>query len=289
MMPRPTSTMHNRPPRILLPILLSFAFHIAMVGGLLWGYSAELANFLQPRPAHAVVHDAIYIPEPPRADRMGEMLGKGLAVNSSPGELPSMSRLANQEQADLSRDPPGEGHIGDPPSHQLMPASKVRILDQTEPSRLFGLPVDSTQTQSPVRVQPLPKMPVTSHVANPTPAADPLPESDSESDAFSDVGSVLVQSGRVDARFGRKVKTTRPRISLAGSLDLMSLDNPTVVMKVKTDTTGKVTSVSILRSSGSVDLDHPTELAMYDWWIEPPKDKSGHPLPDVMVWKIAFR
>ncbi len=288
-MPRPTSIMHNRPPRIVLPILLSFAFHLAMVGGLLWGYAAELANFLQPRPAVAAVHDAIYIPEPPRADRMGDMLGKGDAVNSSPGDLPSMSRLANQQQADLSRDPPGEGHIGDPPSRQLMPASKVRILDQSEPARVFGLPADPLRPQLPVRSQELPKTLTQSHAASVTPPADPLPESDSESDAFSDVGSVLVQSGRVDARFGRKVKTTRPRISLAGSLDLMSLDNPTVVMKVKTDTTGKVISVSILRSSGSVDLDHPTELAMYDWWIEPPKDQSGHPLPDVMVWKIAFR
>jgi TonB family protein len=116
-----------------------------------------------------------------------------------------------------------------------------------------------------------------------------LPESDSESDAFSHVGNVEVRHGRVEARFGRKVKTTRPRINFAGTFDVMSLNYPTVVLKVKTDATGKVTSVSVLRSSGSVDLDHPVEMAMYDWWIEPPKDKHGKPIPDVMVWKISFR
>jgi len=314
--------MQRHHPYILLPLGVSLIIHGALAGGLLWGYSHELAALLNLQPLFARPAAALVVPDPQRPDRMGEALGQGLAVNAAPGELLSQSRQAEQEQADLSRDPEGL-RIGDPPSRRIGPVAVLAAATPPGAPAPFGVAAEVAPSAMPVHPPRLPpgliarerksaevsaeKRPAATMPAAPgapssasvalsapvpvagNQSADPLPESDSESDAFSNVGTVEVRQGRVEARFGRKVKTTRPRISIAGTLDLMSLDYPTVVLKVKTDATGKVTSVGVLRSSGSVDLDHPTEMAVYDWWIEPPKDKDGHPLPDVMVWKISFR
>ena len=46
-------------------------------------------------------------------------------------------------------------------------------------------------------------------------AGDPAPQSDSESDPFTKIGSVVFRAGSMDARFGRKVKTIRPRLTRA--------------------------------------------------------------------------
>lgn len=120
-------------------------------------------------------------------------------------------------------------------------------------------------------------------------AADPYPRSESESDPFATKGSAEIHNGKVEARFGRKVKTTRPRLDLGGMLDVPTLQYPSVQLRVNTDEAGKVTSVQIIRSSGSSAIDHPVRLAMYDWWIEPPTDKNGNPVADVMIWTISFR
>ncbi len=120
-------------------------------------------------------------------------------------------------------------------------------------------------------------------------ASDPAPVSDSESDAFSTTGAAVFRNGKLEARFGRKVKTVRPRLNLAGQYDLLSLPSPSVIMKVRTDQTGRVRNVEILKSSGSGEVDQPCQLAMYEWWFEPPTDKSGKPQPAEMTWTIAWR
>lgn len=118
---------------------------------------------------------------------------------------------------------------------------------------------------------------------------NPLPQSDSDSDAFSKIGSAVFHNGRLDVREGRKVRTTRPQILVPGLLDEFGLANPTVVLKVNIDATGKVTNVDIFRSSGSNDLDQPCLRAVYDWWFEPAHDAAGKAIPDAVLFAITFR
>jgi TonB family protein len=120
-------------------------------------------------------------------------------------------------------------------------------------------------------------------------AADPAPMSESESDAFSRVLNVSVpRNGKITARRGREFKSVKPRLELKGWLDITSLRDPSVVMRVKVDETGKVMDVRVIKSSGSENIDLPTTLAMYKWWIEPGKDKQGKPVPDVVVITFSF-
>jgi TonB family protein len=122
----------------------------------------------------------------------------------------------------------------------------------------------------------------------PIPPADPGPLSDSESDPFSRIGSAVISPGGVQARLGRKVKTIKPRLPLKGELDLVSLMDPSVILKVSIDETGRATDVSVLKSSGSNEVDLPTRLAIYKWWIEPGKDKQGKSVPDVILLQITW-
>lgn len=124
----------------------------------------------------------------------------------------------------------------------------------------------------------------------PPAAGNPLPQSESDSDPFSRIsGNVVVtRLGRLDVRMGRKVKTTRPQVNIAGQMDLIALNNPLVVLEVHIAPTGNVTDVRIAHSSGSNGIDEPTRVAVYDWWFEPAKDKSGKPVPDVIYFAIQF-
>jgi TonB family protein len=61
-----------------------------------------------------------------------------------------------------------------------------------------------------------------------------------------------------------------------------------VVLKISIDETGKVISASVYRSSGSIHIDQPCQLAAYEWWFEPLKDKSGKLQKDVILFAISF-
>jgi TonB family protein len=122
------------------------------------------------------------------------------------------------------------------------------------------------------------------------PAADPARMSDSESDAFSQLGTVVFRDGGLDVRAGRKIKTKRPKLLLAARIwDAIVIQRPEVTLKIDTDETGKVTSVIVLKSSGSNEIDQPTRVAVYDWWFEPKVDAKGHPLPDQFKFVIGYR
>lgn len=123
----------------------------------------------------------------------------------------------------------------------------------------------------------------------PAMASDPGQLSESESDAFSNVGSAVLEYGKLDARFGRKVKTVRPDFTIAGRVDLSTFAAPSVQLEVHADATGKPTEVDVIQGSGSNNIDEPVRLALYKWWFEPPKDRRGKPMADVMVWTISFR
>lgn len=123
----------------------------------------------------------------------------------------------------------------------------------------------------------------------PQPAADPLPQSESDSDPFARISANLkFRNGKLVERWGRLVKTTRPQINVAGQIDLLALNGPTVVLEVHIDKTGKVTDVKVAHSSGSNQIDEPTRLAVYDWWFEPAKDKSGKPVNDIIFFTVEF-
>jgi TonB family protein len=125
----------------------------------------------------------------------------------------------------------------------------------------------------------------------PTASADPAIQSDSESDPFAAnaSGSVEFSDGRVDARFGRKVRTVRPRLSLAAKYDLLGTPQPRMLVRLRIDGDGDVRYVEILRSSGSPSADQAVRVALYQWWVEPKKDRAGRPVGDVVEFPIVWR
>jgi TonB family protein len=236
------------------------------------------------------------IPDSPNA--MGESTGKGYASNSGAGDDPMRAREGGEDQAYLSLDPVGLfGTDGGASSESALASAQPSlppppVVPPTEIASPFGIrasELDSIPPARPVRVDQ-----ATSEVAqaashSDAPPGDPAPLSDSESDPFAKIGSANFRPGAIEARFGRKVKTVRPRLTIAGQYDLAALQYPSVQLTVRIDDTGKVTSADILRSSGSNQIDLPCQQAMYEWWIEPPKDKDGKPIADVMVWLLSFR
>ncbi|MCC7351468.1 MAG: hypothetical protein IT446_12950 [Phycisphaerales bacterium] len=289
---------------------LAFCASLMLHGGLVWlmveGYirslPALIGELTSPAPAALNHTDAIFIPRTP--DRMGQSDGKGEAVNSVEGDTPLQAPQAPQEQAFISRDPEGAASVGVEPSPSVQPpgengaGAKSKDLPPTSPLAAAppledAMPFGVTDSNPPSMPRPTDSASAAqTNDAKPgstAPPADPAPMSDSESDPFSNAGSVTFAQGKVEARYGRKVKTVRPRLSFAAQADLFGLQYPSVILKVKIDSTGKVISVDILKTSGSDEVDLACQMALYDWWIEPPKDAAGHPRPDVMVWRLDWR
>lgn len=219
-----------------------------------FGVASELQL---PRPA------AVRQPEPPPptavtdADAGGAIFGETTVPVESPKEAAPLPQ-ASSPSAEATP----------------QPADKVALAPQpTPPSAL----TEASQSAS-ASVSGLPQ-----------PAGSPARMSDSESDPFSRLGSVTFRDGRLDVQFGRKVKTRKPKILLAGTLDLITLRRASVVLKIDIDDTGKVTNVVVDKSSGSNDIDQPTRVAVYDWWFEPLTDATGKPLPDHLKFTINWR
>jgi TonB family protein len=122
----------------------------------------------------------------------------------------------------------------------------------------------------------------------PVPPADLAADTGLESDPFAKIPGVQFRNGKVDARSGRQVKPVRPRLTEAARRDLLSLQFPTILLKVKIDDTGKVQDVKVLRGSGSEAVDMPVYRAMWQWWFEPPKDNQGKPQADVQLVAIHW-
>jgi hypothetical protein len=121
-------------------------------------------------------------------------------------------------------------------------------------------------------------------------SADPAQESDSESDPFSKTASAdVLHDGRLEVREGRKVKTTRPHFLPGAQAAFYANPDATLVLKIGIDETGKVTSADIIRSAGSIEIDQPCRVAVYDWWFEPTHNKAGKPVADVVMFTIHFR
>jgi TonB family protein len=162
----------------------------------------------------------------------------------------------------------------------------------TESPQPFGAGPSEAQTVVPKR-RATPARPSSPVAENPAarsskPAADPAVMSPSESDAFSVLGGIEFRDGRMESRLGRSFKSVRPQLSFAAQLDLMTLSNPRMVLKITIDATGKVTAVDVIRSTGSNLVDQPVKIAMYQWWFEPPKGPDGKPVGDTVMFPISW-
>ncbi|HEY8668361.1 MAG TPA: energy transducer TonB [Tepidisphaeraceae bacterium] len=305
-------------------LLASLALHLGICASAIYRfYADEMVTFGLYLPG-PLTHGGVLIERD--SNRAGQSTGTGQAFNASDGELPMIARLAEQEQAPWSKDPIGPGRIGNLPSESLLtemdkiptpvraqlptaasdppvlgiPSSTPPIPTPPQrPHKLIALataapaPQADTVSAAPAPDIQNPKRPEGTRIQNSPapPAADPLPQGDSEIDAFSSklTATADPRSGKVEARFGRNVRTTRPRLTLAAEHDLWGMSNPSVVLWMKLDETGKVVSADVVRTSGSVAVDQACQIALYGWWVEPPKDDNGNPRPDFIVMTLNFR
>lgn len=221
--------------------------------------------------------------------RLGGVANEGLSPNASPGEETIRAKDAPSDQALLSRDPQGPGRVGDLPSFSLVPQAQEETIEATAlivlPRKPTPVLPGASEAPQPfgagpgvaaALLVPRPRRPAppadaheTAQAASNEPAADPAVMSPSESDAFSTLGGIEFRDGRIESRLGRAFKSVRPQLSLAARIDLMSLAERRIVLKIAIDATGKVTGVDVMRSTGSDLVDQPVRLAMYEWWFEP--------------------
>ncbi|HXE54313.1 MAG TPA: TonB family protein [Tepidisphaeraceae bacterium] len=189
-------------------------------------------------------------------------------------------------QVELPREDHATLPTPQPSVSPLVPQIKPQVV-QTPPAPQQP---NAPKPQTPVAA--VPPVPASQNPARPglqVSAADPLPPSESDSDPFSRIGSAVFHDGRLEVRKGRQVKTVRPQIGIAGVMDAIALNGPTIVLEIHIDPTGRVSDVEFARRSGSVALDEPTRDAVYQWWFEPAHDKSGKAIADVILFTIEFR
>ena len=264
--------------------------------------AATAAATNPPPPPTPDVSYVLPAPPPQRLEELlfGEATGAGDALNARRGARPMIGRDGGQTQAFLSRDPIGPGEIVKEPAMSVLPTGTAASATPAAPppaptvlhapsewavppeSRVpFGL-ADRVEQWTAPRVPrpaaraaksatPPAEADATREPGAPTPAADPAIPSDSESDPFTknDQPAVEFRDGNVEARFGRKVRTVRPHLSLASRLDLMSMRFPRLVVRVHIHTDGAVRRVDIVKPSGSPSADQEVKVALYQWWFEP--------------------
>lgn len=257
---------------------------------------------------------------PPPRDDSGESSGHGTANRSTPGQRP-MEALAGLEQANLARNAKDEPLKPDESVLPRQAGAPIGTDTVAQAAPAFGVPqpsptpapsvkpklqvalVDTTHGQRP---QPVVEPPVQSNILGSPAGARDLPPSpvptlpttpqetrghrsltaDTDSMPFAKATTAHFHNGKMDARLGRRVKTTWIDVDLAGRSDSWSLTSPTVVLGVSVNAAGFVQNVVILRSSGSDNIDLPCQRAVYDWWFEPQKDKNGQPTADKWVVTI---
>lgn len=205
----------------------------------------------------------------------------GLAMTDSNLTGPYKLPAANSTRHATADDVPVPYPQNAPPPAVRVPSAAAMVNAPIE------VPVAS-HIEAPAVASPGAKQPAADAIPGADKAADPAPQGDSESDPISTVGSAEFRRGSTDVQLGRKHKITRPHLTLAGEADLLTLRSPMVVLKINIDQTGKVTSVSIFRSSGSNEVDQPCKVAAYNWWFEPAKDKDGKAVKDVILFAIRF-
>lgn len=249
-------------------------------------------------------------PPPPPEEQFGEKEAKGLAVNTLEAPEPqSTPRIAETEQAMLSRDPAGDSGepkppepapqpepqptppttIDRPPAPQLAasapkPAEEPTVAksDNPVPDHKTKAPDPDTSTEALASAPQAPQIAEqVEQRAQQTPPSepskapgDPAPLSDRDSDAFGPAAAVELRAGKVMARAGRQFKFARPQHNLAGYVDAATIEFPaTINLSIEIDVSGSPRRVIVTRSSGSSSIDRAVELAAYESWFEPIKAK----------------
>jgi TonB family protein len=236
----------------------------------------------------------------------------GSATNAGGGAPPSSPAPVDPPTAPekKSHDPPQPPPTPAAPIAQNAPPEaapqvQVSAKDLEVKPEVTQSPPDHPQVDSPKPAAPAPPKPQPEHVqvaaVPPSPVPDqksgapssagmPLPPSDSDSDPFSRVtGTMVFQNGRLVAQHGRKVKTVRPQIGIAGEVDALGMISAVVVVEVHINAEGEVTQVELFKRSGSVAIDERTRDAVYHWVFEPTRDKAGKPIRDVVYFAIEYR
>jgi TonB family protein len=134
-------------------------------------------------------------------------------------------------------------------------------------------------------------MPASKSPARPGPrvAADPAPKGESELDPVSVIGTMDFRSGSTTVRAGRKHRIIRPRLTLDAKLDLVSMGSTYVILRMRLDESGNVTSSEVARSSGSDSVDQVFKVTSYEWWFEPARDASSNaPVKDQFQFVIRI-
>jgi TonB family protein len=110
--------------------------------------------------------------------------------------------------------------------------------------------------------------------------------SDTESIALAKINSGIFKAGRLVGRKGLKVKTTLPRFGDASYADIQMLGGVRTVVQARVDADGNVQDVQVVQTSGSQNVDQDCKTAVWNWTLEPEKDKTGRPVD--YTWTIAF-
>jgi TonB family protein len=228
---------------------------------------------------------AIVVPEPAAEPSAPDEIEPGPTPRAAPTAPPvPPPPVAAVERVELPKDSGDDDATASPLEAPPAPESK------SPPAAVELEAVTVVEASEPApQPSPTPKNGGTRVGGSQTAAADPARMSDSESDPFSRLGTAIVRDGRLEIRFGRKVKTRRPKLLLAAQVELLTLRRAQVVLKIELDATGKVTSVEVVKSSGSNEIDQPTRVAVYDWWFEPKKDANGKAVPDEIQFTIGWR
>jgi hypothetical protein len=234
-------------------------------------------------------------------DDSGEANGKGTANRSTDGKQPMQANANELEQADLMKD------ANKFSENALLPASKGALvgnnaLPQKEPSKgaqaekTTQSPTDPTavamavdQTKPGIGPPPSPAVSA-SHLPTPKPMQKQIvghraTVSDTESVPFAKADSVNFVAGKLEARQGVKVRTTEPRYGDASIHDYEIIGDQPTIFGTTVDRDGNVVDVQILQSSGSTNIDQDRKIAVWNWILEPKKDKDGHLIG---TWVINF-
>jgi TonB family protein len=288
--------MNRRDHTFALALIASLLLHAAIVFVVADNAMHGIGDGGAPRTLAATAPEIPYlIPTPPPPQQLdnlfGDARGTGNASNTRLGDEPLLSRDAGTVQPFLSRDPVGVGMVDKEPTMSVLPSgstmmSPLKGLPPPPASEVpFGVSERAEKWSLPnvARAReryapPAPKpAPLGDARAPAAAAADPAVMSDSESDPFTANGTnaaVVFRDGRVDARFGRKVKTIRPHLSFSSQMDLLGMQFPRMRVRVHIHTDGTVRRVDIVRSSGSPAADQEVKVALYQWWFEPTKEEE---------------
>jgi TonB family protein len=225
--------------------------------------------------SRAMPERAQMVPPAPAAESESQIQSQNNSASSEALADPSPPEILQDLQADADSPKAAKGKLNSTPSEKQEQAAEQ---NRKQPAQSQQAQPQQNQQQAQQSSQ-----------ASPASSGNPLPSSDFESVPVTKI-SGRFRPGNLDAQAGRRWKARKlPELSVAGLADLSTMANPYVVLQLTIDETGNVIDVKTIRSSGSVDLDHPSEQAAATWWFEPVKNpKTGKIGREIIEFTIEF-